>query len=76
MGRTFTAAEDGAPGDAPVAILSDGLWRRRYGADPSLIGGTVRINGVPLTVVGIMPADLPASATSPRCGSPGRWRRN
>ena len=56
MGRTFTAAEDGAPGDAPVAILSEGLWRRRYGADPSLIGGTVRINSVPLTVVGIMPA--------------------
>src|SRR6185503_15663456 len=56
MGRTFTAAEDGAPGDAPVAILSEGLWRRRYGSDPSLIGGTVRINGVSLTVVGIMPA--------------------
>ena len=56
MGRTFTAAEDGAPGDAPVAILSDGLWRRRYGSDPSLMGGTVRINGSPLTVVGIMPA--------------------
>ena len=32
------------------------LWRRRYGADPSVIGGPVRINGVPLTVVGIMPA--------------------
>ena len=56
LGRTFTAAEDGAPGDAPVAILSDALWRRRYGADPSLIGGPVRINDVPLTVVGIMPA--------------------
>lgn len=56
LGRTFTAAEDGAPGDAPVAILSDALWRRRYGADPALIGGPVRINDVPLTVVGIMPA--------------------
>jgi predicted permease len=56
LGRGFTPAEDGAPGDAPVAILSDALWRRRYGADPSVLGGAVRINGVPLTVVGIMPA--------------------
>ena len=56
LGRTFTAAEDGAPGDAPVAVLSDRLWRQRYGADPSIVGGTVRVNDVPLTVVGIMPA--------------------
>jgi putative ABC transport system permease protein len=56
VGRTFTPAEDGASGAAPVAVLSDRLWRLRYGADPSLLGGTVRINDVPLTVVGIMPA--------------------
>jgi putative ABC transport system permease protein len=56
VGRTFTGAEDGAPGAAPVAVLSDRLWRRRYGADPSLPGRTVRINDVALTVVGIMPA--------------------
>ena len=55
LGRTFTPTEDTAPGDAPVAVLSDRLWRRRYHADPSLLGGTVRINDVPLTVVGIMP---------------------
>jgi predicted permease len=55
FGRTFTAAEDGAAGDAPVAVLSDALWRRRYGGEPSIIGGPVRINDVPLTVVGIMP---------------------
>ncbi len=56
LGRTFTAAEDGAPGDAPVAVLSDRLWRQRYGADPSIIGKGVRVNDVALTVVGIMPA--------------------
>jgi putative ABC transport system permease protein len=54
-GRTFTAAEDGAPGDAPVALLSDRLWRQRFGADPALVGGTIRINDAPLSVVGIMP---------------------
>src|SRR5207237_5399146 len=55
IGRTFLSAEDGATGDAPVAVLSDRLWRRRYGADPALVGRTVRINDVSLTVVGIMP---------------------
>ena len=56
LGRTFTASEDRTPGGAPVAVLSDRLWRVRYGADPSIIGQTVRVNDVPLTVVGIMPA--------------------
>lgn len=55
-GRAFVADEDRAPGAAPVAILSDRLWRQRYAADPAMIGKTVRVNDVPLTVVGIMPA--------------------
>jgi len=55
LGRTFTADEDRAPGAATVAVLSDRLWRRRYGGDPAMIGKVVRINDVPLTVVGIMP---------------------
>src|SRR4051812_33843485 len=55
IGRTFTAAEDKPEGAAQVAVLSDRLWRRRYAADPSLVGQSVRINDVPLTVVGIMP---------------------
>jgi putative ABC transport system permease protein len=58
LGRTFSPAEDRAPGDSPVAMLSDRLWRDRYAADPSIIGRTVRVNDVPLTVVGIMPANF------------------
>ena len=37
-GRTFTPDEDRAAGDAPVAVLSDRLWRARYGADPAMVG--------------------------------------
>jgi putative ABC transport system permease protein len=55
LGRAFNPDEDGAPGAAPVALLSDRLWRLRYGADESMLGQTVRVNDVPLTVVGIMP---------------------
>jgi predicted permease len=55
QGRTFGPQDDRGPGDAPVAIVSERLWRRRYAASPSLLGGSVRINDVPLTVVGILP---------------------
>lgn len=55
LGRTFIASEDRTPADAPVAVLSDRLWRARYSADPSIIGRTVRVNDFPLTVIGIMP---------------------
>ena len=54
FGRTFTEQEDGAAGEAPVAILSDRLWRQRYAADPAIVGHTVRVNDVALTVVGVM----------------------
>ena len=53
-GQDFQSAQDRL--NAPsVAILSDGLWRRRFGADPALIGKNITLNGVPVTVVGIMP---------------------
>jgi putative ABC transport system permease protein len=53
-GRHFTAEEE-APGGAKVVILSYGLWKRRYGADPAIVGGRIRLDGVDQTVVGVMP---------------------
>jgi putative ABC transport system permease protein len=58
LGRTFTPDEDRAPGAAPVVVLSDRLWRQRYGGDPAMIGKAVRVNDVPLSVVGIMPREF------------------
>ncbi len=57
-GRTFLAEDDGVPGAPPLAIVSDRLWRRRFAADPSLVGRTVRISDVPLTVIGIAAAGI------------------
>lgn len=55
LGRTFTEQED-RPGVArQVVILSDGVWRRRFGADPAVIDRTVTINDLPHVVVGVMP---------------------
>jgi putative ABC transport system permease protein len=55
IGRAFLAEEDQAKKEN-VAILSEGLWKRRFGADPKIIGTQVVINSLPRTVVGVMPA--------------------
>jgi len=63
LGRTFTDEED-APGH-DVAIISDALWRRRFGARTDIIGRTARVNGRPFEIIGVMPSAFrfPASAT-------------
>ncbi len=52
-GRTFSAEED-RPHGPHVVVISDGLWRRRYGADPAMIGKTIDLGGEPNTVIGII----------------------
>jgi len=54
QGRIFLDEED-QPGHETVAILSDGLWRRKFGADPGVIGQSITLNATSFTVVGIMP---------------------
>ena len=54
MGRAFTA-EDDLPGRPPVVLLSDGVWRRRFGADPAIVGRTLLLDDAPTTVIGVMP---------------------
>jgi putative ABC transport system permease protein len=55
LGRWFTAAED-SPGAAVVAVVGHDAWRRKFRGDPSVIGRTIRIDGVPVTIVGVGPA--------------------
>ena len=62
LGRGFTDAECSAGNAAPVVVLSEGLWRRAFSADPSIVGKPITLNRVPFTVVGIA---LP--------GFQGRW---
>ena len=52
-GRTFTLGEESG-----VVVLSDGYWRRRFGADPAVIGKTLSVSGQTLQVIGIMPPDF------------------
>jgi putative ABC transport system permease protein len=53
IGRAFSPADDTAA--RPAAIIGDGLWRRRFGADPAIVGRVVDVNGVRVTIDGVMP---------------------
>ena len=57
LGRTFLP-EESKPGSDGVVVLSAGLWERRYGGDPHLIGKTIHVEGRPVVVVGVMPASF------------------
>jgi len=79
LGRFFLPDEDRTPGAHPVAIISHDLFRRRFAADPGMLGRTVSLNGLAYTVVGVTPAGFvcsgrhwsrgPCATTSPQ-GAP------
>ena len=64
LGRAFEQADE-RPGAAPVVVLSDGLWRHRFGAEGAVLGRLVELDGEPREVVGVMPPgfDFPAADT-------------
>lgn len=57
QGRSFLPEEEG-PGTAHTIILGDGLWRRRFGSDPGIVGQSVQMDGQTYTIVGVMPRDF------------------
>jgi len=57
LGRGFLEDED-LPGRGDVVILADSLWRRRFGADPSIVGKKITLEGRPYMVVGLLPASF------------------
>ena len=56
-GREFTLAEE-QPGAAPVALISEGLWRRKFNAAPNILGQTVTLDGKTFSIIGVIPARL------------------
>ena len=57
LGRTFTAEEE-QPGNNAVVILTHATWAQRFGGDPAIVGRTLRIDGAPVTIVGVLPASF------------------
>jgi predicted permease len=73
LGRTFLAEED-QPDRDRVVVISDGLWARRFGRDRGVIGRSVTLDGVPKTIIGVLPASfhLPKSDPSQFMAMPSR----
>ncbi|MGB6690203.1 MAG: ABC transporter permease [Terracidiphilus sp.] len=57
LGREFTSAEE-KPGAAPTAIISEGLWRRKFDSAPNILGQTITLDGKNFSIVGVMPASF------------------
>jgi putative ABC transport system permease protein len=83
LGRGFLPEDDASNAPA-VALISGGIWKSRYGSDPSIIGKAVRVNTIPVTIVGVMPDNfkwpfqsevwVPMSQRSPVFRGPRRAR--
>ena len=76
-GRGFTAGTDDMPGAASETVLSHGLWQRRFGADPGIVGRAITLNGHDYTVVGVpaRPSGAPGPSAGRRCGCRSRCTR-
>ncbi len=70
LGRTFLTEEDKIPGAQPVALVGYELWKRRFSADPNLLGKTLHVNQIPLTVVGILPEGFKGQSGSAEVWAP------
>lgn len=55
LGRLFSPADDRAVGEPAIVVLSDAYWRRHLGSRPDVVGGTLVVNGRPMTIVGVAP---------------------
>jgi putative ABC transport system permease protein len=69
LGRTFAADED-QPGRDHVVMLSHEVWERSFGADPSVVGRTIRLNREDCTVIGVMPASFRLLSFIPQVWTP------
>ncbi|HEY3884972.1 MAG TPA: ABC transporter permease [Vicinamibacterales bacterium] len=75
IGRDFEPQEE-KPGTAPVVMLSDSLWQRRFGRDSGAVGKTVILDGRPFTIVGVLPADFRAPGKTDVLVPLGVWTTN
>jgi predicted permease len=63
LGRTIQPADDGVPGTGAVAVISDGMWARFFGRSASIIGKTIRLNLIPVTIIGVNPPGFTGAAS-------------
>ncbi|MBX9602588.1 MAG: ABC transporter permease [Bryobacteraceae bacterium] len=79
LGRTFIPGEDGVEQQTPpskVAVLSHQLWSENFGGDPAILSKTLRLNGQPYSIVGVMPPDFYYLSKVTQVWVPGQLNRN
>jgi len=72
LGRNITAEED-QPGGAPAAVIGDGLWKRKFGRSPDVLGKNITLNGVTYTVVGVAQSQITGLSPSDVYVPIGQW---
>jgi hypothetical protein len=73
LGRTFRPNEEESGRDQ-VVVLTDGFWQRRFGGDPNIVGKTVRVDGRPFSIIGVLPSDFYFRSTPPPSMRECGWR--
>ena len=63
LGRGFSSAEDQVSAPAAVAVISDALWRSRFGSDAAIVGKTVRVDGIRFMIIGLAPGQFTGTRT-------------
>jgi predicted permease len=72
LGRNFRSEEDKV-GAGPVAIIGDGLWKRKFGQSPEVLGKSISLNGESYTIVGVFPGRMPVMSASDVYTPLGQW---
>jgi len=72
VGRNFRPEED-VPGAGPVAILADGIWKRKFGSSPEILGKTITLNGKVYTVIGVAPGRITGLSPTDIFVPIGQW---
>jgi predicted permease len=72
IGRSFLPPED-EPGSSPVVLIGEGLWKRRFGEDPGILGKGLVVNGKSCTVIGVIPSNLRDFGLSELFLTLGQW---
>ena len=72
MGRRFTEGDD-APGAPPTIMLSYGYWQRQFGADPAIVGSTLRVDGTQREIIGVLPSEFVLPGQEAAIYTPRQW---
>ncbi|HVR95039.1 MAG TPA: ABC transporter permease [Thermoanaerobaculia bacterium] len=73
VGRFFDT-EDEKPGGQAVAVISQRLWKRRFAEDPGVVGQSMTVSGMPVTIIGVLPADFQSPESNALEEDPSLWR--